>query len=344
VEAAGFAHPARWPIFAMTRQPRARSTRRTAVLFSLAALCIAGCLAGSTDDGPAAPDDPPDDDLLPEPVPEAFFVFHGADLDSPGWPGDYARYSLFVCTPTLPAAEVAEIRAARPDARLLAYTNTQDIPLGRNPGSPYYDALTAAFDSSLCVIDLTTGDVLRLQGYTGVPGSGVPHWVPRTESIEVLVAFHRDVTMAAGFDGLYVDQCNAAYPPWRQALLDSLTSAFDADGDGLADRVEDVVSMYAAGRPVLTRRLREVLGEDALLIANSGGALADPELQGITLEGVGDRFTVQQARSFLAQQEAVGRPPFTAVLWATTAASEGPSRTVAGEFPGVHYGVIDSAD
>ena len=327
----------------MTRTSLPTLTRRVAVLFALFALCAAGCLTAADKD-PAGPGGLPDttgtDDLG---APQAFFTLHGTDIRGDRWPTDYTGFSLFVCDPSLSAADLARVRTDIPGARLLAYTNVADIPIDQYAGNPYHDALTAAFDSTLCVIDLTHDRIVRLQGYNGTPGSGQPAFVLGPESVEVLVAFHRDVTMDRNWDGMYLDQCTEAFPPWRRALLLSQTLSFDGDGDGVADRIEDLEAQYAEYRPRFTQRLREELGDARILVGNAGGPLADPSLSGLTLEGVGDRFTIAQARGYLAQQEAVGRSPFTAVLWATTNVSRAPSWQLSAEFDGVYYGVIDPA-
>ena len=116
---------------------------------------------------------------------------------------------------------------------------------------------------------------------------------------------------------------------------------FDCDGDGIADSIGKVEAQYAQYRPVFTQRLRQELGTAKILVGNAGGPLGDPSLHGITLEGVGVRFTVEQARGYLAEQEGLGFAPFTAVLWATTDPSRVPSRELAAEFHGAHFGVLD---
>lgn len=321
--------------------PWRRLARRSVALFGLCAAWFAGC-AGAGAGDPAGPGQPPgDDDPDAVPADQAFFTLHGTDIRSAGWPGNYSRFSLFVCDPSLTAEQIAEIRADIPGARLLAYFNIQDIPLHMYPGNPYHAALDAVFDSSLCMINLDDGSIVHVQGYTGVPGSGQPHYVLRPESVEILVAFHRDVTMSGDWDGMYLDQCTGTYPTWRREYVLDQTLRFDANGDGLPDRMDDVIEQYLTYRPEFTRRLREEIGDDKVLVGNSGGALVDPELNGITLEGAGDRFTVADARGILAGQQAVSRSPLVSVLWATTPASEGPSAQLAAEFTHVLYGIID---
>ena len=42
--------------------------------------------------------------------------------------------------------------------------------------------------------------------------------------------------------------------------------------------------MYWAWRSAFVAQVRKILGEDAIILANSGGAVSDPSLSGITIE------------------------------------------------------------
>ena len=318
----------------MLGSPWSSVTRRSAVFLALASTCSLGCLGGPEDSSSSAGGAKEEDTLG---VPEAFFTLDGPTLRSAAWPEDYANYSVFVCSPALAAEDVAKIHHDIPGAIALAYTNIADIPLGAFPESQYWQALEAVFDTTFCVMDLVTDRVIRMQGENG---TGAPHWVPRQESADVLVAFHRDVTMAAGWDGLYIDQCEAHYPPWRLTKLAEATSAYDANGDGSPDSPVQVVAQYDAWRPYFVQRLREVVGDGAVLIANSGGPLQDTNLNGICLEGVGTRFTPEEARNALLGARDVSRNPFLAALWITTDGSRQPSLELAREIAGVHYGKV----
>ncbi len=312
----------------------------------LAALAAAGCV-GQPPSAPGSGDDPggdPKDSLGdPEPdpaLPSAYFTLEVIDLLDESWPDDYAAYDVFVCNPSMPGTRVAQARADRPDATFLAYTNVADLHIRNFPGNPYWDLMEATFDSTRCVIDLDTGHVVRIHGHDGTPGSGVPYFVMQQEPADILVAFHRDVTMAAGFDGLYLDNCTRNMPNWRYEDLLESSSSLDLDGDGTADDATAAPGLYFTWRAYYTQRLREELGEGVLLVGNSGGALADPALNGITLEGVGDRFDVEEARSHFEGQEAVSVAPFLGVAWVTTPDSEAPTRAFVPEYPGLRYGVV----
>ncbi len=288
---------------------------------------------------------PPDDGTDPPVEGQAFFILQGTHLRSDEWPEAFADYDVLVTTPSLGADDVAGIRADLPGVRLLAYTNVQDMPLGLHSANAYWRGLEAVFDSSLCIRNLSTGNVVRIYGADPEDLSvGTPAYIMSREAADVLVAFHRDVTMTAGWDGMYVDQCTALYPSWKVSQLLDITTNFDIDDDGFGDLPASLLAQHETWRPYFTQRLREELGEAAVIVGNSGGPLADAALNGITLEGVGARFTVAEAGAYLDEAEAATSRPFLAILWATTAESEAPSRELADARESVHFGVIESVD
>jgi hypothetical protein len=273
-------------------------------------------------------------------VDRAYFLLQGSDLRSPDWPDAWADYDLFVCNPSLPAADVALIREDVPGATVLAYTNVADIRWDPEADNPYYQALTAVFEESYLLHDTATGEIVRIQGYDGTPGSGLPMWVVRPPSADVLADFHRDVTMQAGWDGLYVDQCTPTVPPWRQDAILAQTTQFDYDGDGVSDRMVDLVAAFEAGRPYFTARLRDLLGDEVVLVGNAGGGVADGSLNGITLEGAGERFTEAEARAILLDARAVAHAPWKAAVWVVEEGNVEVSLRLAEEISGVHYGEV----
>lgn len=298
---------------------------------------LTGCL--SAPGGSDGAQDGDDKKEAPAGVPSAYFTLQAADVRSADWPESYAGYEIFVCNPSLAANTLAQAKADLPDAMFLGYTSVADAHIGLYSENPYWAAFEAAFDSTLCAYDMWFDHIIRM-GTNDDPEYRIPYYVMTQETADILVAFHRDVTLSAGFDGLYLDNCTQVVPPYRMAEMFDNTLRVDIDHDGQEDSEADALSLYATWRPYYTQQLRDAVGDDRIIIANAGGPLGDAALNGITLEGVGDRFEVETARDYFAQQLSVGSPPFLAVAWATTPASEQPCLDLVPQMEGLHYGHI----
>lgn len=322
----------------MLRLPPVRPGRL--LLLGLFVCCTSGCLTQPSDD--AAPEPSGDPAGAPQgmsDVPEALFILQATDIWGPDWPQRFSRYSFLVCNPSITAADVRRIRIGLPGVVALAYVNLQDLAFDQYPDNPYWQAFAAVFDTSLCVRDLPTHRVVRVQGYNG-PGTGLMHAIPHTRNVDILVAFHRYVTMGAGWDGLYLDQSHQEYPWWRKPIVQAQSSNFDVDADGITDTLDQLSTKYVAGRVLLTSRLRQALGSSVYLVANSGGALTDPNLNGITIEGVGKKWTVAQAKAFLLAERAIARTPFLAAGWVIAPECVQPTLQLAHQVPGTCYGRV----
>jgi hypothetical protein len=283
--------------------------------------------------------DPTDWDRLPDRVEKAYFLLQHRDVWSFDWPAPYEDIRVFICNPSFGEVEIRRIREHLPDAVCLAYTNAQEAFLGMYDGA-YWRAFDAAFDSSHCIRNLETGEIVRFGAAEGEPGYGLAEFVMREESAEALAAFHRDVTLAVSWDGLYVDQAHRHYPSWKKVRLLREAPSFDIDGDGTADRLWQIDASYEAWKPHFLRRLRKVLGRRRILIANSGGELVDPSLNGITLEGIGVRHEVEDAGSWFRAQRAVAVPPFLGVVWSDLRVEELAAARLSSEIRGVMPGVF----
>jgi hypothetical protein len=147
--------------------------------------------------------------------------------------------------------------------------------------------------------------------------------------------------MAAGWTGS-LDQSHQEYPWWRKPIVQAQSSSFDVDADGIADTIDQLSTKYVVGRVILTSRLRQVLGNSVYLVANSGGPLMDPNLNGIAIEGVGKKWTVAQARGFLEAERSIGRSPFIAAGWVTSVECVDPTRQLARQVPGTCYGRVST--
>jgi len=297
-------------------------------------LLVAGCFLAPED---GIPSHPPVDLPPPDLEERAFFLLQPETLRQANWPGDFVDYQIFVCNPGMDEDDLATIRHDVPGAKVLAYTSAQDVPLDNHQGNPYYDALAIMFPEEWCIHDLNTGEIVRIQGHG--TDYAVPSFIVQQASADALVEFHRVVTMALPWDGFYIDQCNKIFPNHRKITLQEITDSFDIDDNNIRDSIALLDARYDQWRPYFTAKMRSTF-PTKLIIANSGGQLDDPALNGITLEGVGDRFTVEEARSYLLSQKAVSRQPFRGVCWKTTDESEEGTQDLTDEMTGVYYGVI----
>jgi hypothetical protein len=307
----------------------------TALLFALGAVAFDGC--GNEPVGPEREAVEPEPTRPPavsiSPGPRALFFVNRAKFEEPDWPERYRVYGLFVCDPVLDPAEIAAMRTDFPDAMLLTYANAQSVRIAMHE-EPYWRALTDAFDSSLCIRDLQTGSVVRLE-------DDVPAFVHGPEAAEALAAFHRDVTMQLGTDGIYMDQVTVGYPEWKRVRLGQLAEGFDIDNDGVADGVAGLDATYAAWKPHFLQRLRDEIGDEAILIGNSNGPLGHPALNGMSIENVYLRFTIEEARAWVTEQVWVSRLPRVNVLWAFNGITWAPSEQLARQLPSTHVGDLD---
>lgn len=302
------------------------------------ALLVAGCFLAPEDEGVGI--QPPIGLPPPDAEGKAFYLLQPDMLREANWPEDYLDYKIFACNPSMHADDLAVIRRDIPGAICLAYTSAQDVPLDLYVGNPYYDALAAMFPEEWCIHDLNTDEIVRIYGH-GTPYA-TPSFIMQQPSADALVQFHKTVTMAAPWDGFYIDQCNKVFPNHRKITLQEITDRFDIDNNGVKDSIALIDSRYGQWRPYFTTQMRYNFPTKRI-IANSGGQLDDPALNGISLEGVGDRFTVTEARTFLLSQKAVCFAPFMSVCWKTTDESEEGTEYLTDQMTGVYYGVLSNS-
>ena len=221
---------------------------------------------------------------------KAFYILTGKDVEAPEWPARYSAYGLFIVSPQYTsAAQLGRAKADRPDALFLAYTCLGWAYLRAGgcttfPDNPYFQAMDEHFDASLAITDLATGDPVCIAG--DGKRLGVAGFIVSPAAAEQMAAFHAEVTLALPYDGIYVDEFNHAFPNSWIAKVKNQTASFDIDGDGKPDTLGDLQGQYVAYKPTFSRALRRVLGDERLLIGNtgSGSGEPDPSLNGITIE------------------------------------------------------------
>jgi hypothetical protein len=310
-------------------------------LFLLFLLTTFGCESPSVapEDVEGSLDDPEFEEV-PLESKRAYHILQHGDLTDPTWPGEFRNYRVFMCNPSFEARHIDQIHADIPRSLCFAAVSAQDAALGLFPDNPYWEAFEAAFDTSLCIRNLATGNVVRLYGYDpdNPDAEAYPAFVMRRRSADALAAFHRDVTMQAGWDGLYIDMFTARWQPWKKALLESVAPSYDIDDDGLADNRTKIDQLYTTWLPYFTQRLRNMLGRDVILIGNTDGLVNNRQLNGISLENVGPRHSINAARWYIMSQLVMSDRPLFSIVWAIREESERPSLQLAQELDWVYLG------
>ena len=141
--------------------------------------------------------------------------------------------------------------------------------------NPFVAALNAVFPPELAVRRLTPANK-SYELVEAYPGLAAYLWTER--STEVLHRFLSAWLQRVGFDGIYLD---GYVQPSKKAFPET---GFDYDGDGVPETPAQAAALYFAWAPAFVSRMRASLGPDALILANSAGAVSDPNLSGLTIE------------------------------------------------------------
>jgi hypothetical protein len=156
--------------------------------------------------------------------------------------------------------------------------NPVQVPLPDDP-TGYYKELRQGFNTSWLLrnLDNKSEPVCIFPGLAG--------YVLDKASSDFLVHFHQAVTMARGFDGLYVDMLTDTYwmadDPMINPMSGRNVTSFDCDGDGQPNTLKDLQTQWKGWRPYFIAKLRAALGADKLLIGNTAGPMSLPGLNGL---------------------------------------------------------------
>jgi hypothetical protein len=147
--------------------------------------------------------------------------------------------------------------------------------------------------------------------------------MPFKESADALTQLLSMVVKDGGFDGLYLD----GYIDPRTYKPPAVMKGrhLDYDGDGEADNPEAVVKQYQEFGPYFVAELRKALGPSAVILANSAGPNADPNLNGLTIE-MEACTDLQGCLGALKEAEGVGTKPPVSVLWLTHSEAMSPEQ------------------
>ena len=102
---------------------------------------------------------------------------------------------------------------------------------------------------------------------------------------------------------------------------------FDANGDGKPETVAELVSQFKKFKPVLAARLRQGLGDGAVILANTGGPQTSKILNGVTveMEHCSTGAKLEQCIAFLEAQHKVSVLPAMSVMWLTGESAANPA-------------------
>lgn len=228
---------------------------------------------------------------LPTPTPRhAYYKLSQADVSSPTWPAGFEHYSLFIANPGFTATELQRVRSSVPGSAVLAYSDMSwaYVGTGCSEGNGNFSKF---FKPEWAVTNLRNNQPVCPFGASPTPLDPSPKIDPVAAAVltqvsaDALVRYHTEVTLAAPYDGLYMDDYEHTFPAsWVSNIVAFTNNSFDTNGDGKADTVESLQAQYSAWKPYYSTQLRKALG-DRMLLANTGSpAESDAALDGQTIE------------------------------------------------------------
>eukprot|EP01052_Picozoa_sp_SAG31_P010689 SAG31_NODE_592_length_13726_cov_7.188082_9_plen_393_part_00 len=251
----------------------------------------------------------------------AFYSLHVNDLSDPSWPASFRHYRLFVASLGFTAADIAKVKADVPGSMVLAYTDwswayiSAGCSQADGPRHTHFN-FTSFFKTEWAITDLRTRMPVCPFGPVSAinprPAWGVAATILMKDSADALARWHREVTLSAPYDGIYIDNWHGSWSAaWARNLV-ALTngSGFDCNGDGKPDTLDSLQAQYSAWKPYYSAQLRRILGSRVLLANTGNVAEADVSLDGqsIEFEWCGDgRGGLRACISALDAQHALSR-------------------------------------
>ena len=153
----------------------------------------------------------------PAPRGHAYYKLSSLELANASWPRGFEHYSLFVANPGFSAAELARVKATVPGSKILAYTDMSWAYIGTGC-SESNGNFSAYFNTCWAITDLRTGQPVCPFGAAATPLDPSPKITPvaaavlMKESADALVRYHTERTLAAPYDGLYMDDFEYSFP------------------------------------------------------------------------------------------------------------------------------------
>jgi hypothetical protein len=251
---------------------------------------------------------------------KSFYILFADQIDAPSFPSricqnggvgpqgrecvDGSGYSVFIASPqNMTRKHLEKVRGMVPHSRVLMYWDFGHMPLkpadprtcsfcqghtmGDRPGrnctttyhcsapehNPFVHALNRVFPPEYAVRKLYPAN----SSYTLVEGyPGLASYMWTAKSTPILHKFLSNWVKDIGFDGIYLDGYG------RQTFVSD--TGYDYDGDGSPDTAVQVTNLYNGWAPAFVAMMRSSLGDNAVILANSGMANTDTSLSGLTIE------------------------------------------------------------
>jgi len=143
---------------------------------------------------------------------------------------------------------------------------------------------------------------------------GQAYYIPFKESADALAKMLANIVNTAQFDGIYLD--GYVDPENLKKPIMNSTDKYDFNGDNQPDTVDDAVEQYKIYAPYFVQKIRDLIGDDKYIIANSAGRNPDPNLNGLTLE-MEACVDIQKCIDALEESKLVSKKPNLSVLWLT---------------------------
>jgi hypothetical protein len=257
----------------------------------------------------------------------AFYILQDSHARDSQWLANEApKYTVFICNPNMSATKLKTVRnaAASPEKGpivMLAATSAWTVEIDAFNGA-YWDSLESYFPQELLLRETNTRKIIR--GWCNNDSTRCTSaYIMQPQSAAALAKFHAEITMThSDYDGIYIDMLGVLDgledQPWLinrvNAQVDD-RNGIDFDGDNVADSWETINKSLRSNGLLFTELLRKFSPEGTIIIGNAEDQPADPSLNGITLESVGDRFSVSEAMRLFYSQRRVSEKPYLSVAY-----------------------------
>jgi hypothetical protein len=224
-------------------------------------------------------------------------------------------YKVITVNAGMSKAARTKIQTVLKGRPMLGYAGVTDTNLYQGWDNDFQKRMEAIVPKRFLVTNLDTGKPHPI--WPGNPP--LNHIVLTQTSADLLVKAYTEVAMADGWSGLFIDQHYPPPVPRSYRIRSEIdTKRLDIDGDGKQDTWQKWQALYAKWRPYFTEQFRKA-NPQAIVITNSAISrlspstpwygLIDPNINGVTMESVGNILPYTEAMTWFQSQFAVSQYP-----------------------------------